>query len=155
MNKFRDMKYKTTWKIQKLRKGYSDFDLYSIYSWFIETFPKMLGEFAEQTCGYPMTIEKLQEEVYKFPVRWVEKQIPIIEKIGKQYDIEYDLNDGYVCWLLIILRMKYCFEMCNECHPSYLEYHNKEFYDLLDQEVLRHKTEAFYLFDKFFFDLWW
>lgn len=149
------MKNKIKYKFQRAKKGYCDEDLYSIHDWFIDIFPKMLGEFAECTYGYPCNEEKLKQEALKLPANWIEQQIPIIDNIVKEYDCEFDLYDSFCCWLLIILRMKYCFERCDEWHKDYEKMWERGFYEILNNKVEEHKKEACYLFEKWFFDLWW
>lgn len=146
---------KIKFKFQRAKKGYCDYDLWSIYDWFMDTFPKMLEEFAECTNGCPTNGEELKKEVSKMPKMWVEKQRPIINKILKKYDEEFDLNDDMCCWLLIILRMKHCFEMCNDFNEYYEKHWENALYEELDKEINKHKKEAFRLFEKYFFALWW
>lgn len=155
MSKLRDIKYNIKYKCQRAKKGYCDEDLFSIFDWFIDIFPKMLDEFIECTCGYPGNIDELKEEVSNFPTSWIELEQDKVNKIIKKYDIKFDLNDGMVCWILILLRMKYCFDLCDEWSPVYQEYWDKKKYDELDVLVEKHKKEAFYLFEKYFFNLWW
>lgn len=149
------VKDKIKFKIQKAKKGYCDYDLYSIDLWFINIFPKMLEEFINCTCGCPCNEKDLTIEVVGFPNIWKEQQRPLINKILKKYDEEYDLNDSMCCWLLILLRMKYCFEMCDEWNKEYDKCWDKNEYEFLHKTINKHKQEAFYLFEKYFFDLWW
>lgn len=149
------VKDKIKFKIQKAKKGYCDYDLYSIDLWFINIFPKMLEEFINCTCGCPCNEKDLTIEVVGFPNIWKEQQRPLINKILKKYDEEYNLNDSMCCWLLILLRMKYCFEMCDEWNKEYDKCWDKNEYEFLNKTINKHKQEAFYLFEKYFFDLWW
>ena len=149
------VKDKIKFKIQKAKKGYCDYDLYSIDLWFVNIFPKMLEEFINCTCGCPCNEKDLTIEVVGFPNIWKEQQRPLINKILKKYDEEYDLNDSMCCWLLILLRMKYCFEMCDEWNKEYDKCWDKNEYEFLHKTINKHKQEAFYLFEKYFFDLWW
>ena len=142
-------------KFQKAKKGYCDEDLYSIYDWFMDIFPKMLNEFIECTCGYPINEDELKEEVSKMPKMWVERQRPFLNKILKKYDEEFDLNDGMCCWLLILLRMKHCFELCDEWNNVYEPYWKNQQYEEKDKRLNEYKKEAFYLFEKYFYALWW
>jgi hypothetical protein len=155
MNKFRNFKYNIKYKHQRAKKGYCDEDLFSIFDWFIDIFPKMLDEFMECTCGCPANTEELHEEIKNFPIFWIELQQDKINKVENKYDNEFDLSDSMTCWLLILLRLKYCFELCDEWNPYYNEYWDKKQYDELDKLVEKHKKEAFYLFEKYFFALWW
>lgn len=153
--RIRDIKYKIQYKIQRAKKGYSDNDLFSIYNWFIDLFPRMLDEFAECTCGCPCNEEELKEDVSKMPKAWVESQRAKVNQILGQYDLEFDLNNSMCCWILIILRMKRCFEMCDEWNQGYEKHWQRGFYEILNAQVEKNKKEAFYLFEKYFFNLWW
>lgn len=153
--RLKDLKYEIKYKFQRAKKGYSDFDLFSIDWWFVNTFPKMLGEFFECTCGFPCNEEEVKKEVAKMPKMWLEQQRSKINKTLKKYDGEYNLEDGMCCWLLIILRMKHCFELCDEWHKEYNKYKENNLYDKENEEIEKYKKEGFYLFEKYFFNLWW
>lgn len=146
---------KIKFKFQRAKKGYCDEDLYGMYYWFIEIFPKMLNEFIESTCGYPLNTEELVEEVSKMPKMWVEHQRSIINRLLEKYDAEFDLNDGFCCWLLILLRMKHCFELCDEWNSIYEPYWKSQQFQERNKRINDYKKEAFYLFEKYFYSLWW
>ena len=155
MKNLKDLKYKIKYKFQRAKKGYCDKDLYSIDGWFTTTFPKMLNEFAECTCGCPCNEDEILKDVADMPNIWIIFQEPIINKILKKYDMKFNLNESMCCWLLIILRIKYCFEMCDECNERYKEYWDKKEYEEINNEIEKYKKEGFYLFEKYFFNLWW
>lgn len=142
-------------KFQRAKKGYCDYDLYSIDEWFINIFPKMLNEFIDCTCGHPCNEEELKEEVSKMSELWVKEQRTTINKLLKRFDAEFDLNDGMCCWLLILLRMKHCFELCDEFNNIYETYNINKLYKEKDARLNIYKKEAFYLFEKYFYGLWW
>lgn len=146
---------KIKFKFQRAKKGYCDYDLYSIDLWFINIFPKMLNEFIECTCGCPCNEEELKEEVSKMSELWVEEQRTTINKLLKRFGAEFDLNDGFCCWLLILLRMKHCFELCDEFNNIYETYNINKLYKEKDVRLNIYKKEAFYLFEKYFYGLWW
>lgn len=155
IRKIKDIKYNIEYKFQRAKKGYCDNDLFSIYDWFMEIFPKMLEEFVECTCGNPGDEEELIKEVSKMPELWVEEQRSLVNKYLEKYDDKFDTKDGFCCWLIIILRMKYCFERCDEWHNYYEIFRETNDYDGLDDALTRYKKEAFYLFEKWFYALWW
>lgn len=146
---------KIKFKFQRAKKGYCDYDLYSIDLWFINIFPKMLNEFIGCTCGHPCNEEELKEEVSKMSELWVEEQRTTINELLKRFDAEFDLNDGFCCWLLILLRMKHCFELCDEFNNIYETYNINKLYKEKDARLNIYKKEAFYLFEKYFYSLWW
>ena len=155
IRKIKDLKYNIKYKFQKAKKGYCDEDLFCIHDWFINIFPKMLKEFAEHTVGSPMNEEILLKEASNMPKLWIEEQKPIVDKLLDKYNCVFDLNDRYCCWLLIILRMKYCFEMCNEWNINYKSYWENQEYEKINKKTKKYKNEAFYLFKKWFYALWW
>ena len=169
MSKLKDLFYNVKYKIQRMKKGYTDEDIWNMHVWFIKIIPKMLEEFCNDLIGCPCNSEDLKEEIRKFPIDWLEQQISYFDELNKKdkdYEIEYDLDDEFCCWRLIILRMKYCLELCDEDNSYYKKYYEKldtitqlddqiKIYDEMDNEIERHKEEAFYLLNKWFFNLWW
>lgn len=161
MRKLKDFKNKMLYRKQRAKKGYCDEDLYSIFNWFIKIFPKMLGEFAECTFGYPCKKSEMIAEVDKMPCDWIIEQQEIIEKNykkNKRTIEKIDVKDSMTCWLLIILRMKYCFEHCDEWHEDYEKYNeskNEENWSKQYELMEKYKKEGFYLLEKYFFTLWW
>ena len=151
----KNIKNNIKYAFQRTKKGYCDQDLFSIDAWFIELFPKMLGEFAEFTIGCPGNEEELIKEVKKFPKNWVEEQEDTINNYLNKYDSKFDIKCSCCCWILIILRMKHCFEMCDEWNERYEEYWDKKEYEKISNEIEKYKKEAFYLFEKWFYNLWW
>lgn len=141
--------------IQRGKKGYCDEDLYSIDAWFIDIFPRMLEEFIECKRGYPYNRERLYEEVKNMPPVWLERQKEVVNKMLEKYGDSYNLEDGMCCWIIILLRMKHCFERCDEWHEDYDVYRKEELYVKMNEQVEKYKKEAFYLLEKYFYDLWW
>ncbi len=128
--------------IERYKKGYCREDLWSIDGWFMDTFPNMLRDFSKNTICVPITPE-LQKDAHKLPIEWVEQQ---------------ELNDIFSeedCWKLIILRMAYCFEHLNEFHEDYQYYWDNAKYAEKNKIMMEYKKEAFKLFEKYFFNLWW
>ena len=152
---FRDIKNKIRFKYQKVKKGYCDYDLYDMDYWFIKTFPKMLGEFAKNTIGYPMSDGELQKEVEKMDKKWLNTHQILLIDIRKKHTNDFDLRDDMSCWVLILLRMKHCFEMCDEWNDIYEPYRKEGQYEAMNDRIESYKKEAFYLFEKYFFHLWW
>lgn len=154
MNIFRKIKYLKSdikYWFQRGKQGYCNEDLYSIDAWFIRIFPKMLDNFFERTIGVPMCKEELIKDVANMPKMFVEDKRYIITKKFEGYAEQFDTNDTYTCWLLIILRMKKCFELCDEWN-SYYEIFD---YEEKSKEIEKYKKEAFYLLEKYFYNLWW
>lgn len=62
---FRGFKY----TYQRATKGYCDYDLFSISDWFLETFPNMLKEFADETYSHPYDMDEKEWEKYLVEMR--------------------------------------------------------------------------------------
>lgn len=157
MRLIRKLKNNIKFIFQRAKKGYCDQDLFNIDAWFIKIFPQMLGEYAEFTIGCPASEEELIKEVKKMSKNWVEEQRPIVNKHYKENNStdEFDLDNQFCCWLIIILRMKHCFEMCDEWNDYYESYRETNDYERLNDTLDKYKKEAFYLFEKWFYALWW
>lgn len=155
MRLIRKLKNNIKFIFQRAKKGYCDQDLFNIDAWFIKIFPQMLGEYAEFTIGCPASEEELIKEVKKMSKNWVLEQEDIINKYLNKYDSKFDIKNSCCCWILIILRMKKCFEMCDEGNSYYDLYRVTNDYEGLNEALEKNKKEAFYLFEKWFYALWW
>ena len=143
---------------QRFIKGFCDYDIYSLYDWFIKNFPKMLDEFAQKTNSYPCCWSKLRKDAYDLPAEWVETQVDTVSELLKNNHETFDLDNYMTQWLLIILRLKYCFEMCNDFNDFYEKYDSllpRDKYIAKWKEIEQYKEEGFRLFESYFFDLWW
>lgn len=143
--------------IQRGMMGYCDEDLYNIDCWFIKIFPNMLDNFAECTIGHPCNEKEILEEINNFPIMWCDSQKGKIKKIFKKHRSteKLELTNPIYCWTLIILRMAYCFRMCDEWNEEYNEFDEERKYEEKCELIEKYKKEAFYLFEKYFFNLWW
>ena len=52
------------WSHQRIWKGYCDYDLFSIDSWFMKVMPRMLREFKETRHGSPVAINNPSQAVF-------------------------------------------------------------------------------------------
>lgn len=129
--------------VQRCRKGYCYEDLYCIDGWFIKTLPRMLREFSEKSMGVPCCTFDLMQDAHNLPIEFVETV---------ELDDIFDVRD---CWKLIILRIAYCFEHLDEFHKDYEDYWNKGKFAEKTNLMIEYKKEAFYLFEKYFWNLWW
>ena len=50
----RQIRKDINWSHQRIWKGYCDYDLYSIYDWFLEIMPPMLKEYKKKRHGSPV-----------------------------------------------------------------------------------------------------
>ena len=62
---FRGFKY----TYQRATKGYCDYDLFSIFDWFLEVFPNMLKEFADETYSHPYDMDEKEWGKYLVEMR--------------------------------------------------------------------------------------
>lgn len=62
---FRGFKY----TYQRATKGYCDYDLFSISDWFLEVFPNMLKEFADETYSHPYDMDEKEWGEYLVEMR--------------------------------------------------------------------------------------
>ena len=62
---FRGFKY----TYQRATKGYCDYDLFSISDWFLEVFPNMLKEFADETYSHPYDMDEKEWGKYLVEMR--------------------------------------------------------------------------------------
>ena len=62
---FRGFKY----TYQRATKGYCDYDLFSISDWFLEVFPNMLKEFADETYSHPYDMDEKEWGKYLIEMR--------------------------------------------------------------------------------------
>ena len=42
MNKVKELKNKIKWALQRVKRGYSDYDVYDVDMWFLNIMPRML-----------------------------------------------------------------------------------------------------------------
>ena len=59
--------FKSTY--QRATKGYCDYDLFSISDWFLEVFPNMLKEFADETYSHPYDMDEKEWGKYLVEMR--------------------------------------------------------------------------------------
>lgn len=80
--KIRDFFNNIKWKYQRAKRGYSEYDLWEIDYWFINTFSRMLRDFVKINHGYPSDKET--------PENW-EKEI--LHNADLLEQLEIDLYD--------------------------------------------------------------
>lgn len=143
--------------LKKIKEGYDEEDIFNINDWFLDIFPRMLWEYANRTIGYPPNNDILKEEVLIMPKEWVETQKNIINSILKKngFSEKFSIQDPFCCWLLIILRMKHCFEMSNDDNEIYDLYRMNNMSAKISEEIDKNFNEAIRLFKKYFFSLWY
>ena len=142
---FRELKNKR----QRAKKGYADSDLWNLDYWFLDIMPRMLKQFRDTTDSAP---------VFSIP--------------GATID------NCHEKWREILDRMIFLLEEMDEYKCSYKNPYQEEFEELIESEDLtqtimdsfmdkyngeeinkaKHmelcKEEFFYLFSKYFYDLW-
>lgn len=132
-------KYKFDKKMakQRAKRGFSDDMCWGMNYWFLETFPKMIINLRNMKHGYP---ELEFEEVENFSISWVESTLKEINEINKKegYD-EFDINDSFSRWQLILTRIAYCLTQANEditeIENEYQIKYLKQTYDIQEDET--------------------
>jgi hypothetical protein len=124
--------------IQRGKNGYSGYDLWSLDYYMYTTLPKMIRDFEKTLHGSPSG--ETFEEVDNFDFRWKTWQYNEIIESMKSWDWfketddwdQYNLDDNYIRWRLILRRIAYCFEefdedLCSEKNQYKDEYFEKKF----------------------------
>ena len=114
------------YRCQRFKRGYSDYDAYEIRDWFIRTAKPMLQEMRAKTRNHPQEISEEQ-------------------------------------WQAILLELTELLEIMNIRDDSAArklaglapDYRSTEVYQKISDEVARAKKRFFFLFDLWFFDLWY
>lgn len=97
---------KIKWAYQRVKRGYSDWDLGDMDYWFLETIPKMLKDFKEKNNAIPTGIFEEYFDVHK--ELGIEK-----EELGDYWndEVEKIVMDK---WNEMLDRMIFCFTEANE-----------------------------------------
>lgn len=108
----KDYKFNKKMAKQRAKRGFSDDMCWGMYNWFLETFPKMIINLRDMKHGYP---ELDFEEIEKIPISWIKSASKEINEINKKdgYD-EFDIEDGFNRWQLILTRIAYCLTQADE-----------------------------------------
>lgn len=121
---FRDLRYAH----QRIRRGYCDRDIYSIYDWFLGIMPTMLEQFRDDLHGCPSMPGSIAQRL-------------VLDKEDKESDDMDDMKE----WVGVLNRMIFLLreadeESCSRKNPYAEEYLlvRKEFYKkygLLDEKM--------------------
>ena len=123
----KEKRIKLKYIIQRAKKGYSDYDVYEIDTWFLSIMPKMLNELIKNSNSFPDFI--VQEYMHK-------NNITVYEMIISDEKISgYCLNR----WQDILIKMKNKFIEASK--------------DNKNNHIVR--KEALYMFAQYFDNLWW
>lgn len=123
--------------VQRGRNGYSGYDLWSLDYYMYTTLPKMIRDFESTLHGNP---QLKFEEVDDFDFKWKTWQYTEIIDSMKKFDWfkntedwdQYNFENDYIRWRLILRRIAYCFEefdedLCTEKNQYKDEYFEKKF----------------------------
>jgi hypothetical protein len=159
------------YKVQKLKRGYSDEDCYDLHYWLLDTFPQMVKTMRDMRHGAP---ELNYEEFDNLPLEWVIENAPELLDQKKEYNEAEELilsgsEAVYDKWWFILTRITYCLEQANEdITPIKNEYNqitDMATYNMWldkflerEKEIFQYredmKNEAFDLLKKYFWNLW-
>ena len=159
--------------IQRINRGYSDYDAVDIDNWFLNTIPNMLETFLKINESWGSFPAEFQYEIYEkhkdeIACSYEEYRANCYGKYDSFHE-KYD-DEAREQWRGIIKRMIFLFkeaheDYCQRINPykqGYLkDIKNKEISEkywkeelLLDEYREKCKNEAFELFSKYFNHLW-
>ncbi len=141
--KIKEIKNNIKWKRQRAKRGFSDYDVYEIDSWFLSIMPKMLDELIKHNKCYPSSFEN---EYYKDNNL---SPITINDEQRKAMD-EYCFSK----WQKTLVEMKNAFLEADKSTCSYKNRYKAE-EEKIDQYCKLNKEKALKMFAKYFDDLWY
>ena len=126
--------------------GFSYSDSYSIYTWFLEIFPKIISHMKNNLSSYPA--HDLNDEPNLF------------NSFSNQVILQE--NEQIKMWENILERIIYCLHEADEekcsVKNNYVYKENKKLWKEKEEEIFTYrnnmKNEAFDLIKKYFWDLW-
>ena len=123
----KDYKFNKKMAKQRAKRGFSDDMCWGMYNWFLETFPKMIINLRDMKHGYP---ELDFEEIEKIPISWIKSASKEINEINKKdgYD-EFNIEDGFSRWQLILTRIAYCLTQANEDETEIKNEYREEYFN--------------------------
>lgn len=166
----RDFRYSR----QRVFKGYCDYDLFSIYDWFLEIIRPMLLEFKETRHGSPVQENSLSQAVFlgekerdqDIHKNWDAVLDRLIFLFGEADEASCSRDNPYTDDYMKAFNAVW--ERTKEEEPGkhvvhfpdeFPEYRElAENYNRAEKELIQYrkscKDEAFRLFSKWFYDLW-
>ncbi len=164
------------WSHQRIWKGYCDYDLFSIDSWFMKLMPHMLKEFKESRHGSPVAIDCPSQAVFlddeernqDVHAEWDKKLDRMIFLLGEMDEHtcsqQNPVEDEYFAVIDRLLKEPEVHSdgSCSRQYPDLKDYPEyRELYEkyhavekLLAQYRMDCKQEFFELFSTYFYDLW-
>ena len=151
------------WSVQRVKRGYSDYDVGDIDLWFMLTIPDMLFDFEKSIIGFPGILEQKYYEEHKEEIR-LSYEDYMSRKPSPAGNALYERmeNDCRQKWKAIIGEMRRLFlesdeDTCSKTNP-YSPYAEKEDYWRTDDEIYEYRNgcrkKAFALFCEWFEYLW-
>jgi len=138
---------KIKWAYQRVKRGYSDYDLGDMDIWFLETIPKMLQDFKDKNNAMPTSMFEEYLDAHKDQDDYLDDEAEkmVMDKWNKTLD-----------------RMIYCFNEANEDKCSKRNEYDykteKEAHLNKEKEITLYREEmlkeGFELFRKYFHNLW-
>lgn len=120
LNKIEEFFKGIKWKFQRARRGYSDYDLYSVKHWFWRVFPNMIRDFSKGLQSYPneMSCGEWHDILERMAIT-CERSDPDywVEKLGESYSAE---------------ELKLSFEQAETNFNAFVDMFREYFYDLWD-----------------------
>jgi len=138
---------KIKWAYQRVKKGYSDWDLGDMDIWFLETIPKMLKDFKDKNNAIPTSMFEEYLDAHKDQDDYLDDEAE---------------KTAIAQWNKTLDRMIYCFNEANEDKCSKRNEYDykteKEAHLNKEKEITLYREEmlkeGFELFRKYFHNLW-
>ncbi len=154
MNKVKELKNKIKWALQRVKRGYSDYDVYDVDMWFLDIMPRMLEQLKNTTHSAPLLPNTTTETCHEEWKKILDRMIFLLHDMNEDTcSFKNKYEEDYFKYL-----DETSFEQRNDrdFDKQYDELRNNYF----GQEKIKaihmnlRKQEFFDMFCKYFYDLW-
>lgn len=148
---------------QRIKRGFSDYDVTEFAGWFENVVPDMLRQYAQRSFGYPESYEKKFYEKHKDeigePYRLficTRKNDPVHEKWSVLCDKVCEIN-----WKKTVRKIAFLFDEANEdrCSRQNPYEYGDPRHEKADEKIYEYRKKcrkkAFEMLNEFFYDIWY